>query len=85
LRSVKEKEWSDSEGNRVKSSVKPSVGEPGAEGIAEGCLDWGGGSKFRDVDLDPPVPTRDAGGWRIRRSPDTPRPCSCSVTIGDLR
>lgn len=27
---------------------------------------------------------REAGCWRIRRSPDTPRLCSCSDMIGDL-
>lgn len=26
---------------------------------------------------------RDFGCWRIRRRPETPRPCSCSATMGD--
>ena len=31
------------------------------------------------------VGTREGGCCRIRLSPDAPRPCSCSVMIGDLR
>lgn len=27
---------------------------------------------------------REAGCWRIRRSPDIPNPCSCSATMGVL-
>jgi hypothetical protein len=46
---------------------------------------------FSEVDLDDspafmPVPTAilGAGDWRMRRRPETPSPCSCSGTTGDL-
>ena len=45
-----EKEWSDSEGKRERSSPKANVGEPGAVGVdSEGCLDTGGVLMFSEV------------------------------------
>jgi hypothetical protein len=84
---AKEKECSDSEGKRVRSSPKAKVGEAGAVGAAsDGCLDTGGVAKFSDVErwVAEGGP-REPGCWRMRRRPEIPMPCSCSGTMGDLQ
>ena len=80
-----ENECKDSDGKRVKSSPIANVGDGGAEGEdPEGRLDTGGVAMFSDVARWVVGGRREPGCWRMRRSPDDPRPCSCSGTIGDL-
>lgn len=93
---AKENECKDSEGNRLRSSVKLSVGEDGPEAIAIDAEREFGKDRVIDPDRGPTegfleddseegiVGTRDGGCCRIRLSPEAPRPCSCSVMIGDL-
>lgn len=76
-----EKECSDSEGKRVRSSPKAKVGEPGA--LPEGCREVGG-VMFKDAARWEDVDRRGPGCWRIRRRPEAPKPCSCSGMMGDL-
>jgi hypothetical protein len=92
-----ENECKDSEGNLVRSSVKFSVGEEGPDGMSIDPVlelgnvraiepDRGATEAFRDDDSDEGiVGARGGGCCRIRRRPEAPRPCSCSVTTGDLR
>lgn len=48
-------------------------------------LDRGPTEGFREDDSEEGmVGTRDGGCCRMRLSPDAPRPCSCSVMMGDL-
>jgi hypothetical protein len=93
---AKEKECRDSEGNRVRSSVKFSVGEEGPEFMTTEDARVGGSARViepvrgptegvRDEDPDDGNAGARAGGCcRIRRRPDAPSPCSCSVMTGDL-
>ena len=80
-----EKECSDSLGKRVRSSPKARVGELGAVGTeVEGCLEAGGvGLMFSEAARWAETP-REPGCCRMRRRPEAPRPCSCSVTMGEL-
>ena len=94
---AKEKECKDSDGNRLKSSVKFKVGEDGPEGIAIEALREFGNDKVIDPDRGPTegfreedsddgrVATLDGGCCRIRLRPEAPKPCSCSVITGDLK
>lgn len=76
--------------------MKFNVGEEGPDGTAiEAARELG---KVRDIELDRgptegfreeaseggKVGARVKGCCRIRRRPDAPRPCSCSVMTGDL-
>ena len=91
-----ENECKDSEGNLVRSSVKLRVGEEGPDGIIIDAVlemgnvrfiepDRGPTDVFRDDDSDEGiVGARGGGSCRIRRRPDAPRPCSCSVMTEDL-
>lgn len=82
---AKENECNDSEGNRVRSSPKANVGDPGAEGAEpDGCLDTGGVAMFSEAARWFDAGNRGPGCWRMRRRPEAPRPCSCSGTMGDL-
>ena len=93
---AKENECRDSEGNRLRSSVKLSVGEEGPELMAkEGVRGFGSASVIEAVrgptdglrEEDPEegnVGARGGGCCRIRRRPEAPSPCSCSVMTGDL-
>lgn len=93
---AKEKECRDSEGKRVRSSVKFSVGEEGPECMAREGVRGVGRARVIEPDLGPTeglreddpeegnVGARGGGCCRIRRRPDAPRPCSCSVMTGDL-
>lgn len=93
---AKENECRDSEGNRLRSSVKFSVGEEGPELMAkEGVRGFGSASVIEAVrgptdglrEEDPEegnVGARGGGCCRIRRRPEAPSPCSCSVMTGDL-
>ena len=82
---AKENECSDSEGKRDRSSPKAKVGEAGAVGVdSEGCLDAGGVLMFSEVARCVVDSCLWLGCWRMRRSPEDPRPCSCSGTMGDL-
>lgn len=91
-----EKECRDSDGNRERSSVKFSVGEDGPEVMARDADRVGGSVRVIEPDRGPTeglreedpeegnVGARGGGCCRIRRRPDAPRPCSCSVMTGDL-
>jgi hypothetical protein len=91
-----EKECSDSDGKRLRSSVKFRVGEEGPEGMAKDAVrafgnvrliepDRGPTEGFREEDSEEGmVGTLRGGCCRIRRRPDVPSPCSCSVMTGDL-
>jgi hypothetical protein len=77
--------------------VKLRVGDDGPEAIAIEAEREFGKDRVIDPDRGPIegfleddseegiVGTRDGGCCRIRLSPEAPRPCSCSVMIGDLR
>jgi hypothetical protein len=93
---AKEKECNDSDGNRVRSSVN-IVGEAGPGDKAPEELFREPGSvrliEFERGAIDAArdelveggrVGARGGGCCRIRRRPDAPRPCSCSVITGDL-
>jgi hypothetical protein len=72
----------------VRSSLKASIGEGGAEGPElEGRLEDGGVicSDSARCEARPEPGSLDVGCWRIRRRPEAPRPCSCSGFIGDLK
>ena len=91
-----EKECNDSEGNLVKSSVKFNVGDEGPDVKAIEPARVGGNVRVIELDRGPmdgfredaseggSVGTRAEGCCRIRRKPEAPRPCSCSVMTGDL-
>lgn len=76
--------------------MKFSVGEEGPEGMTNDAVrelgnvrliepDRGPTEGLREEDSDEGmVGTRGGGCCRIRRRPDAPRPCSCSVMTGDL-
>lgn len=93
---AKEKECNDSEGNRLRSSVKFKEGDVGPGGMAIEVDRGFGKERVMELDLGPIEGFRDddpelgatgvlgSGCWRIRRRPEAPRPCSCSVIIGDL-
>ena len=80
----------------MRSSVKFSVGEDGPEVMAKDGgrglgrarvieLDRGPTDVLREEDPEEGnVGARGGGCCRIRRRPDAPSPCSCSVTTGDL-
>lgn len=73
------------------------AGETGPEGALDDAIWSWGISRFIELDLEGgavllPLPgdgprLRFEGNWRIRRRPDSPRPCSpvCSGIMGDLR
>ena len=92
-----EKECKDSDGNRLKSSVKLRFGDEGPEVTApEGVRgfervsvrepDRGATDGAREEDSDEGIvgPPRCWGCCRMRLKPDAPIPCSCSVIMGDL-
>jgi hypothetical protein len=87
-----EKECRDSEGNRLRSSVKFKGGEPGPGGIIiDDDLvrvmdpDRGPMEALREDDSEEgSVGGGRIGCWRIRRRPEAPIPCSCSVMTEDL-
>lgn len=93
-----EKECNDSEGNRLRSSVKLRTGEDGPEGMPiEDSREFDNvrvmepergatNEALREDSVDSEVGRVGArrGCCRIRRKPEAPRPCSCSVIIGDL-
>ena len=86
-----EKECKDSEGKRVRSSLKLNGGDEGPPEVnvrEEGRLrvieDDLEGIENDDSGEDGNVGVRAGGCCRIRRRPDTPKPCSCSGMIGDL-
>ena len=95
-----EKECNDSEGNRLRSSVKFNVGDDGPEGNPiETARDK---DKVKGIEFDiefersPSEVVRDgtplegtvgarlSGCWRIHRSPECGFPRSCSVIMDDL-
>ena len=77
--------------------MKLRVGEDGPEIIAIDAEPEFGKDEVMELERGPSegsreedseegiVGTREGGCCRIRLSPDAPRPCSCSVIIGDLR
>jgi len=91
-----ENECSDSEGKRLRSSVKFRVGEEGPEGMAIDAVrelgnvrviepDRGPIEAFREEDSEEgSVGGRTGGNCRMRLRPEAPSPCSCSVMTGDL-
>jgi hypothetical protein len=92
-----ENECKDSDGNRLRFSVKFNVGEEGPDEIAiEPARDFGSESvieldrgptdAFREEESEEGrVGARTGGCCRIRRRPEAPSPCSCSVKTGDLK
>ena len=96
-----EKECRDSDGNRLRSSVKFSVGEEGPEVMPMEELRVFGRIIVMELDMElergpiealreeapdeGTVGTREGRCWRILRKPDAPSPCSCSVITGDLK
>ncbi len=94
---AKEKEWRDSDGNRLRSSVKFNVGDEGPEAIAIDAAREAGKERVIEPDRAPTEGLRDdaseegrvgartGGCCRMRLSPDAPKPCSCSVMTGVLR
>lgn len=84
---AKENECNDSEGNRVRSSPNAIIGEAGADGPdPEGRREVGGVMCSDDARWEARLEpgSLGVGCWRIRRSPEAPRPCSCSGFRGDL-
>jgi hypothetical protein len=90
---VKEKECSDSDGNRLRSSMEFKAGEDGTVFVAVcgGSRDMMGDAADRETALEEGdiiklSPSRNDGCCRIRRRPERPEPCSppCSGIIGDL-
>ena len=93
---AKENECRDSDGNRLRSSVKLRDGEEGPEETAvEGTRELGKLSviepdrgpmdAFAEEDSEEGiVGVRMGGCCRIRRRPEAPSPCSCSVMTCDL-
>lgn len=93
---AKENECKDSDGNRLRSSVKFRFGEDGPEvmTVPDGAREFDN-VRVREPDLGPTealreedseegtVGARKGGCCRIRLNPDAPMPCSCSVS-GDL-
>lgn len=91
-----EKECSDSEGYRVRSSVKFRVGEEGPEVFAKDGVRGVGRVRVMEPERGPrdglredepeegKVGARGGGCCRMRRKPDAPSPWSCSVMTGDL-
>jgi hypothetical protein len=80
----------------VRSSVKFSVGEEGPEFSASEGVRGVGRARVMEPDRGPTdglrdeepeegkVGARGGGCCRMRRRPDAPSPCSCSVMTGDL-
>lgn len=94
---AKEKECNDSDGNRVRSSVKFNVGEagPGDKAPDEPFrelgvvrlteLDRGATEPVLDELVESgSVGARGGGCCRILLKPEAPMPCSCSVMMADL-